>query len=239
MTAELLVKYERVGEAYSGTFHVTPEAGGVLEPIKFFDLTFSQKIRSLHLLLVDMPSDTSVWFQRTERAGLLPVCIGQKMTDLIREDPTKYIAAHTIPDRRVVVSADKPKRVSKLAQKVEVPSGAELRIGHATLADAFGDITYLNMRDGRIEHPVTGRWCHAATVEMELGLHFVEAINNDDGSWLTVRTADLLGVHHAAGFYLPRAWNESAPWISREALQKKFDNYNKEVSQCLEKTSTP
>lgn len=235
MTAELLVKYARVGELFDGEF-CGPTAEESL--LKFYGLTFAQKIRQLHLLLVQMmPPDTSVLFMRTERPGLMPVAIGPEMVELLRNDPTRFIAAHTIPDRVVVLSPDKQGRISKLAQKMNVPKGSELRAGHATLADAFGDVTYLNMRDGRVEHPITGRWCPCATLEMELNLHFLEAINTDDGSWLTVRTEELLQVHHAMGFYLPRAWNKTAPWISREALQQKFDNYNKEKASCLEITA--
>lgn len=232
MLIDLLVKYQRDGEFYSGSIY----SYGELQE-EFGNYTFAEKIRLVHQALQALP-EVRLVFQRTDREGLLPVELDAAMVSLIRSDPAKYIEAHTVP-HRVVDLRKGTDRVSKLAEKYEVPKHGAIRAGHDTLAAAFGDVVYLSMRKRRVEHPVTGRWVGVTVLEHELQLPISEIVTLGDEldcGWLVVRTEDLLKLQ-AVGYYLPRDWNEKGPWISRETLQMKFDQYKKDKQSCLEATA--
>lgn len=194
MSTELLVKYRRDGESYIGSIYTY----GALQE-EFGNSTFAQMIRLVHLTL-QVLSDVKVMFQRTDRDGLLPVEIDAEMVNLIRVDPAKYIAAHTVAHRTIDLRKGTD-RTSKLAEKYEVPKHGTIRAGHDTLAVAFGDNVYLSMRKLRVEHPVTGRWAALGALEHELPqLPFKEVISFDDElgrGWVVVSTEDLLKVHAA------------------------------------------
>ncbi len=234
MSTKILVSYKRTDVTYAGEQRVDGEVIDLFE-----NVTFAQQIRILHLLLQKHP-DAEVELQRTDRAGLMPVYLEPDMVQLIREDPAKYIQAHTIP-HRIVDLRKKNERTSKLAEKHVVPAAA-IRAGHDTLKDAFGDVVYLNFRENRIEDPATGRWRATREVEADLGLAVVDTIvvgatgpHGARAGWVTVRINDLLANNSLSGFYLPRAWNEGGPWISRAALIEKYNKYLEEKS-CLETT---
>ncbi len=237
MSTKILMRYKRVDECYAGELQVN---GAVVD--LFENVSFAQQTRLLHLLLVKHP-DAVVEMQRTDHDGLMPFFLEPHMVQLIIDDPLKYIQAHTIPHR--TVDLRKTGRTSKLAAKHVVPQATTVRAGHATLADTFGDVLYLNFRNGRVEDPVTGRWRPWPDVMAELGLTVLETIVTDastsgqySGGWITVRTSELLK-NNVLGFYLPRAWNEDGPWIKYEALAEEYNQYLKERASCLETTKTP
>ena len=238
MSTSISVRYKRVGELYSGEQSVN---GHVVD--MFEDVTFAQQIRLLHLLLTKHP-DAVVEMQRTDRAGLMPIYLDETMVQLIRDDPAKYIQAHTIPHRTVDLR-QKSERTSKLAEKYEVPKATTIRAGHDTLKDSFGDVVYLNWRNDRVEDPATGRWRPWHEVAEDLGLTRIETFVSSASTagmragWMTVSTSELLTNNSLSGFYLPRAWNEGGPWISRAALIEKYNKYLKEREQCLETTRAP
>lgn len=232
MSSEICLKSKRVGELYEG--EITLDG---VKDCAFYDFTFAQKMRQVHLLLVQYP-EAVVTLMRTDSPNLQPVMLDHVMTQLLRTDPASYIQAHTIPHR--VVDLTHNPRKSALASRHVVPPG--IRSGHATLADAFGDVVYLAWRSGKVEHPVTGRWVERHKLEVDVGLRVVESIQPEgiNPGWVTVRTEDLLGLRdgNATGYYLPRVWNEKGPWISREDLLQKYEQYKKARTECLEKAVT-
>lgn len=232
MSTEILMRYKRVGESYQGEFQVDGHVVDLFEGI-----SFAQHIRLLHLLLVKHEGAT-VQMQRTDREGLMPIFMERDMVLMVRDDPTRYIQAHTLP-HRVVDMRKKDERTSKLAEKHVVPKTTTVRAGHDTLKDAFGDVVYLRLRSGSVEDPVTGRFRIWHEISSQYGLPSAEVvlIPPPGNGWVTVRTADLLAVSsHVKGFFLPRAWNERGPWISREALSEKYNQYLKGKASCLDQT---
>lgn len=222
--AELTLSYRRVGETYEGNVSVGKDA----DLTTFTGYTFAQMIRHLHLAVVQL-APTEVVFQRIDRPGMGSVALGAEMLALVRDDPTKYIEMHTTPHRTVDLR-DKPSRVSKLAAKF-TPPVQTIRAGHETLAAAFGDVMYLAMRAGRIEHPTSGRWCTLSSLADELDLPSVRVVSGDGVEWATIPTAALLAADVPA-FFLPRAWNENGPWITKDRLQTRYNDYLKEKNEC-------
>lgn len=233
MSSEICLRYKRTGESYEGSITID----GV-ESSRFSNYTFAQKMREVHMLLVNSPKAV-VSFVRTDSPNLQPVMLDSVMSELLRTDPTSYIAAHTIPHRTVNLHASN-QRKSPLAQRHVVPPG--VRSGHATLVDTFGDVVYLEWRGGKVEHPVTGRWVERYKLEIDAGLQILESIQPEgvNPGWVTVRMDDLLRLRdgNATGYYLPRAWNDKGPWISRADLLTKYEQFRKERATCLEKAQT-
>lgn len=233
MSSEICLRYKRVGELYEGEVTID----GVLDS-RFQDFTFAQKMRQVHLLLVKSPQAV-VSFVRTDSPNLQPVMLDPVMSEVLRTDPASYIQMHTIP-HRVLDLREGSQRKSVLAQRHVVPPG--IRSGHATLVDSFGDVVYLEWRGGKVEHPVTGRWVERHKLEVDSGVKIIESVQPEgvNPGWVTVSVDNLLALRdgNATGYYLPRAWNEKGPWISRADLLVKYEQFRKERAQCLEKATT-
>jgi len=216
MTA-LLLSYQRVGEYFEGTVGDTP-----FERHSFSDMMLMVSARIIR------EGVSQLNLQRTDRAGLAMVTMEPAMFELLTSDPAEYVRLHSPPARRVVVRGA-PSRASKGT----VPL---LRVGHDTLAAAFGDVIYLRIRSGRVESPDTGRWDRLAVVEARMNLREpLTVVYTDEESmsgWALVSTAALLE-HTQPIFYLPRAWNPHGGWIQSSQLREMYDKYQKEKIQCL------
>lgn len=212
MKSNVELCYRRVGLRYTG------EIDGVV----FMDKTFAEMMMLVHARLLEYP-ECGLHISRTERPGLFPVQLEPELLRLLREDPQQYIERHTIPDR--VADLRSPDRLSRLAAPYQVPRGG-LRSGHDTLADAFGDSLYLRRRAGKVEDPCTGRWCEVS----EMTPPFAVQSSAVQG-WLVIATSDLLQ-STATRFYLPREWNESGSWITKERLQEMYDQFRKDRESC-------
>lgn len=226
MSIEVLLAYKRAGETYEGELRSRGEVTYLFE-----NVTYAQMIGYLHSVLVALPEDVTLTMQRTDTAGMPSITIDSASRDLVRTDPTRFIQSTSIAPR--VVDLRKGGRTSKLAERYEVPKGPLITSGHAALAAAFGEVVYLSVRHYNVENPITGRWAPVTSLAVGHNLAIQETLLDETGKgWVTVRTEDLLRLTTAAGFYLPRAWNDNGPWISQELLATRFDNYNKEKSQC-------
>lgn len=224
MATDILLQYKRVGESYDGTFFVNNAVD-----LPFKGESFAQMMTTLHrYLLVHLA--VNVQLQRAESAKFMPIYMEPAMVELLRTDPAKYIQVHTIPHR--TVDLRKSNRTSKLADTYVAPAPA-MRAGHDTLAAAFGDVVYLNWRNHRVENPLTGRWCLIGELA-DSGLIPLGVINQGTLGWVTVSIEQLLTLDSGnAGYYLPRDWNERGPWISKQALYTKYEQYKKDKAQCL------
>lgn len=214
------LKYRRVQQGYTG----------MLEGTEFTGLSFADMMMLVRDKLLAFPG-CGLLILRTERPGLFPVHLEPSLLKQLIEEPAKYIAANSIPDRTVDIQGTG--RISKLAEPYHVPRGG-LRNGHDTLAEAFGDFIYLRLRDSKVEHPCTGRWEPVSKVQAALGIAARRVYPTDEGKgfgWLIVCTLDLLKVD-TIRFYLPREWNKGGPWISKTLLQAAYEKFRKELSQC-------
>jgi hypothetical protein len=217
---DVVLSHRRVGTSYEGD--IDGEA--------FSDCSFSAMMLMVHARLFNRPG-CGLRIVRTERQGLFPVQLEPALLRMLREDPLQYIQRHTMPDR--VADLRPPDRISKLAAPYRAPRGG-LRAGHATLADAFGDYVYVRLRAGRVENPCTGRWSPIPEMEDNSGITVHQAVLTDEkakSGWLVIATTKLLQ-SAAPRFYLPREWNESGSWITKERLQEMYDQFRKDRDSC-------
>jgi predicted RNA-binding Zn-ribbon protein involved in translation (DUF1610 family) len=143
------------------------------------------------------------------------------------------------------------KRVQE--ERAPVPP-APIRAGHATLADAFGEVIYFRVRGHELECPGCGFWGMFTSPGLlkdpdRAGTRFKTAfvcpkkcgerfIVSCEDSWGYVHVEDLLKSSKLNAFYFPRTWNEGRPWVTRESLQQKYNEYKaeKEKVTCSETT---
>lgn len=183
-----------------------------------------------------------VWAQKFEDAELFWLRLEQKpvpiameiegrLSDLLRKDPVAFM-------RQMDPMMGRPQKLATsmssnpLAQRDMSTATllATLPAGYDTLAAAFGDDVYIRRRDDKYESPISGRWVQLG----DIGVWTVGV----NASWGCVAVANLLGSTDAQRFFLPRPWNRSGPWISREHLQKKYDDFIKERQDVSDTAST-
>ncbi len=100
-----------------------------------------------------------------------------------------------------------------------------LVVGHDTLAHGFGDRVYIRRRGDKVECPFCGVW----RTEKECRCNTPLTLITETEIWASVLTLSLL-TSNKERLFLPRAWNQGRPWISRDALKEKFFSYVKEKS---------
>lgn len=222
MKSNVLLAYRREGVTFTGR----------VDDDKFIGLTYGEMMFLAQAALLKDP-DSGLRLLRVEREDLLPVQLEPALLDLLRRDLPEYVCATTVPDRIVTLSPGR--RIGKLAAAYVIPRGG-LRVGHDTLAAAFGACVYLRMRHARVEHPGTGRWVGQKDLETWLHSKDVDVISTrsegDFTGWAIVKTQALLDTGTVL-LYLPRDWNTHGKWITRDQLQVMYDKYKKEVDQCL------
>lgn len=228
---DVVVAYKRVGETYEGEIFLRSEETRSTG-MPFEGKGYSWMMSRFAERLKDHPSYGAVMDvlsgQRFIRHRL-----DSRAVELLRTDPAAAISSMSHEPRTVIVR-DEP--AANASVKVE------LKVGHDTLADAFGDNVYLRLKDDKIECPFDGRWKQYELEEYGGATGFVryETVELGDISilpryenahWATVCTSRLkwLGEQRGAQrYYLPRAWNESGGWISHADLEKKYNEYIKE-----------
>ena len=160
------------------------------------------------------------------------------LSKMVREDPVAFM-------RLMDPTMGRPQKLD-ISMSVRKEHSAAIKpnplpAGYDTLAEAFGDELYCRMkRGGAAECPLCGRWGISAGWAWGRGrLHCEECdvyiagslIPTPAGGWFIVPTIQLLSLE-VSRFFLPRAWNKDGPWISREDLQKKYDEFMKEKEEC-------
>lgn len=239
---EVTLEYCRVDKTVLSTGRIlTKAADGSVVPVETFEaIEYAAMLRLLSGVLMGLPEETEakVHVQRTDRAGILPYTLDAASVTLLRTDPVAGLEAMS-------VASPSPMQVLeniKLAARPPVPYPT-LTAGAGTLADAFGETVACRIRDVQLECPGCGFWSDYA----------LPAILNDPDragtafktifvcrkrcherfpvscfkEWAFVSVQDLLKTPLPA-FYLPRAWNHSRPWVSRDVLTQKYAEYTKE-----------
>lgn len=163
--------------------------------------------------------DSGVVVQRTDRPGIPPVRMEKDLVQQLRTDPARTI--HELsPGARIIVIRDKAGPPKDSVRVV-------LKAGEETLAEAFGEEVYLRISRGKVEDPLTGRW---VSISLDGTKAFIGTLPIKQLSdWVSVATESLLAAQ-AKRFYLPRRWNAGGPWITKEALQKRYQAYQEEKS---------
>jgi hypothetical protein len=214
---EIRLQYERIGERYSAVIFLDEQRWWSCA-----NIDFEEMITDLSRIMLRDGPDCRLVFRRTDGGRLVDYVVPDEERNQIRDYPHVYAAEkHDV----TVVVRERP--VSQERVKIHI------RAGYDTLADAFGDNVYVHHRDdGCVECPCCGRW-HARIEDETLVCRCNGSITSAKlcGSWVELPTFDLVfGVPGVARFYLPRAWNNSGPWISREALSAKYVKFIKETS---------
>jgi hypothetical protein len=138
-----------------------------------------------------------------------------------------------MPEARTVVVRDH--------SAFATPPNGLLRVGHDTIAEAFGDLVYcaVDPASHQIECPGCGRWAEASTQRLacEITGCSIRIMGKLTGrAWFVVGTDELLKLG-LERYYLPRSWNSSRGWISRDELLAMFENFKKERAQCSQTDS--
>jgi hypothetical protein len=228
---DIRMHYGRDGETYNGFIATNAPAadkGGIEH---FSGYTFARMMSRLAKQIRLFPGDVGVVLSRKERLGT-NYDLDKDTIQLLRDDPASAIRAMTPPDRTVKMS-------SVAAQKnIGASMGSRLRVGHDTLADAFGDDVYvlMDLARGVLECPVCGRLKgEFAEVSTHSAARMYGCLSCMNGfivqvcgdTWATIRTEELIKAK-ADRLYLPRQWNKGGPWITRIDLTRKYRAFEKE-----------
>ena len=253
---KLTLNHQRDGHAYNGNINLDYEDGGVELSKKldtFHQFSFARMMARFASAAMDSP-DAELIMQRTEREDLEPILLDESTSKTLREDPASVIASMSVDHRTV----ERAKVALEATVKTQDDVKLQLRAGHDTMADAFGDYIYLKLRphdkDGmQGECPFSGKWAgfgananntsqfllktgrqnaHKDWVPVEL----VGGSKTENPKWVRVKTEELLSHtmsgEHPDKFFIPRKWNKTSPWIDREELETMYIKYKKEKEAC-------
>lgn len=247
---EVTLEYRRVAGTVLSTGRVLSNEGGLItEEGEFVSIEYRKMIAQLHDVLKNWADEepVDVILQRTDREGLLPYKLDAATVHLIRTDPVAAVAALSVPDRS-------PSGAAKRAVINNVPIVVPpILVGDDVLATAFGDRVYFKVKEHELECPGCGFWGAFTTPgllnnEERAGASFktifvckkrcgcARFAVTCNQRWGYVDTTYLLEKTTLSAFYFPRAWNGGKPWVTREALQKLYDQYKEEKEQALCKT---
>jgi hypothetical protein len=231
--AKVALKYKRVGHSYTGSFQYTHTAG-CFDADEAFMLEYEQMLQRLCDIMKEHFTESEnveIVLQRTDRAGLAPMTLDARTTQLLRTDPVAGIAALTYTQPSTPLGA-----VAKKKAESTLYEPAPLRAGIDTLAQAFGCDVYVRAKKDQLECPGCGIWVPAqdagsTAVVTCTGRCKVQFVFEMHEQWAAVATVMLLRTT-LDRFYLPREWNFGRPWVSHEELQKKYDTFLKEKEQA-------
>ena len=188
--------------------------------------------------------DLKVVIQRTDREGLQPYPLDPRVVTLLRTDVKAAIAALEYP-------TGSPSKAIQRVQEERAPKArVPIIVGYDALADAFGDQVYFRVKHHELECPGCGYWGMFSSPRLledseRAGDVFktmfvcpkrcgVRIPVTCQEKWGYADVSYLLEMTKLDRFYFPRAWNEGRPWVSREFLKKKYDEYKteKEAVTC-------
>lgn len=250
----LILEHRRVGHLYEGSIQLDDGQCWI-----FSDASYESMLRQLSDVMNEYDTE-SVVFKRTDKEGLNLVELDAFTTKLIRNNPVQA-AKQMSPAPRVVHIKSKVKVGDELHVEAVVQETASvdsikvtLNSGHDVLADAFGDLIYMRLKDNIIEFPFDGRWkefttYRPANVDQE-ALHIPEYRYAStkvmtwispwrvSAEWAVIPASTLLEVGKVQKidrYFLPRAWNTSGPWISHADLKLRYEEYQKEKEATCSK----
>ncbi len=250
MSVTVMLSYRRTAEDLSTGDIKSDENGLTTDEGTFENLEFKRMMQKLASVLLCFPEDqpVDVLLQRTDREGLLPYKLDAATVNLLRTDPVAAIQAMEYPTHS---PSGTVRRVREERQLHVLPP---IQVGHEALADSFGDVLYFRVRGHELECPGCGFWgmftspglladperagqvfktifvCPKKCKE-RFAVTCQEKLGYVDTEFLLERTK-------LDRFYFPRAWNGGRSWVSRESLQKKYDEYKaeKENVSCSQTT---
>ena len=250
ITVTLEYKRDDADDTSSGC--ITSEDSGFIveEGLPFTQLSYSKMLTQLASALNHWPIDQEVCvlLKRTDREGLLPYKLDAETVHLLRTDPVAAIQSMQYKQQSPSTTIQRVRE--ERVQYVTPP----IRVGHAILADAFGEQVYFKVRAHELECPGCGYWsmfvspglpAHqerageviktAFVCSKKCGVRLVVTCMEE---WGYVDVSYLLERTKLDGFYFPRAWNEGKPWVTRQSLEQKYNAFKREKEKvtCSETT---
>lgn len=237
MSVTVTLEYARVGNSmWSSGKILSDENGTVTEEGLPFECNFHDMMVAVCNTLKHWTEEPEmrVVLKRTDHPNLNPYVLNKEMVDLMRKDSEAAAATFEFPTH---TPSDAVRRAAQ-AQRSTIPT---LVVGSDIAADAFGDNLYFKVRGHELECPGCGFWgmyispgllshedrageCVKCIFGCSKKCHARFVVTCMD-KWGFVSTEYLLDHTKLGGFYFPRAWNEGKPWVSRESLQKRYDEY--------------
>jgi len=227
MTAELLLRYQRVemGEGnstYDGELlERQTDGSSPAVPLHLFEQVAFKKLFvevSHHLSAKEYER---VILERTDRQGLAPMTLDAPTVELLRSDPAKAI-------RMMTYEGDNA--LSGGTRRAPPPA---IAAGYDTISETVGDVIYCRVRFHKFTSGLTspalecagcGHWIPALRdLRCTKGCPLVIRATYVEG-WGQLPTKVLLDLAFPH-YFLPRGFNPTKPWISREDLQALYDQW--------------
>lgn len=243
MSVEITLEYMRTpgSIALSNGRILSAEGALVTEEGDFRSCSFKDMLIKVHETAKHWPDEepVNIVIKRTDREGLSLYRLDPTTVKLIRTDPEAAAAAMSVPDRS---PSGEVRKVHEANVPLVVPP---LKVGDAVISDAFGDQLYFKVRGHELECPGCGFWGAFTTPGLlndheRVGSSFKTAfvcrkrcgcekfLVTCNKEWGYIDTTYLLEQTKLAAFYFPRAWNGGRPWVTRENLQKMFNQYKQD-----------
>lgn len=238
---KMLVQYRRVPDTEVSTGSVFLMHATLSQEVHFEDASLLKMFGIMSTLMRTQPQlPSEVLLQRADRAGLVPYKLDEETVRLIAEDPVAAATAMSVTSSPLGTV----KTIQENRRPVVPPA---IAAGFDVLADAFGEEVFFRVRKHELECPGCGFWSAYTTIGLledperkgeVIKTAFVcrkkckqRFIVTCHDRWGQVAVGDLLKTS-LDGFYLPRAWNEHRPWVSREALELRLNDFRKEKEAC-------
>lgn len=223
---DIFVDYLRVEQRSSG--NIVVQKKGQTCSTEGFELVEFKDLLSLLARTISKTQVARVVLRRVDQPSLFPYVLDQPTVELFRSDPVAAIRSLSYEVPEVTIG----KRPTQ-DYPVEVKP---LRVGYDTLADAFGDNVYVKTRATSIECPGCGMWGNVTVNRTGQGVFTCHRKCASDFRvvislsrlWAAVPVDSLLDNERTPRFFLPRAWNDGRPWITREELHDKYLAYKAE-----------
>lgn len=234
---------------FSGYLDVTGGGPSLQGRYAFDAQPYREAVKHLIVWAREHPEAELYWLRLEQKPEPVAMQLSEGLAKLLREDPVAFL-------KMMDPTMGRPQKLD-VSMSCKVKDGVELQpapipSGYDTLADAFGDFVYVRLKGNKTESVWDGRWY--AWHKHGYQAHDGEFISIPDDlykapghcrltqdplyvneKWARYKTKNLLEVAERRGhdkFFLPRRWNKEGPWISREDLRKKYDEFLKEKEAC-------
>jgi hypothetical protein len=182
-------------------------------------------------MLARLAEQVSCFLEKGEKIGATIRRADLKQAPLRLDDDTIHML-HADPVS--VIRSMNPAPYKVLLRRADPSTTSPLRVGYDSIAATLGDEVYLRRRADQAECPICGRWADLRPVpalvvllcrSAACGSKFTITAKSD--RWVSVAVSLLLKPTDVEKYFLPREWNKSGPWITREDLEKKYQDWLK------------
>lgn len=213
---DVVLEYRRDGAGVTSgrVFYREGEQESLVTP--FEKRTFPQMM-VLFAEAVTLLPEAGAIMQRNDRPGLQPFRLDKETVQLLRVDPVMVIRSMSFPDNTTV----------ELKKKTSALPVSPIIVGYDAIASTFGDEVYARRRADRLECPCCGVWAALSETESRCrsrACAVVVPVTMRGDRWASVAVPTLLATDRDR-FFLPRGWNKTQPWVTRDDLEFLYQNW--------------